>query len=213
MQRPADLPRLRGVFHEWAFFVFAALGVTLVATAPGARERLAGSVFAGCLALSFGVSALYHRITWRPAPRRVMRRLDHAAIFLLIAGTYTPFALLVLDGAWRFTILAVVWTGAAVAIALKVAWVDGPPWVSALLGIGLGWAGVVAAPQIYGSVGVWGILLMAASGVAYTVGAVVYARRRPDPLPAVFGYHEIFHVLTIVAAVCNFTAIAFFVLR
>ena len=213
MQRPADLPRLRGVFHEWAFFVSAALGVTLVVTAPGARERLGAAVFAGCLALSFGVSALYHRITWRPAPRRLMRRLDHAAIFLLIAGTYTPFALLVLDGAWRFTILVVVWTGAAAAIALKVVWVDGPAWLSAALGIGLGWAGVIAAPQIYDSVGVWGILLMAAGGIAYTLGAVVYARRRPDPLPAVFGYHEVFHVLTIVAAVCNFAVIAFFVLR
>jgi hemolysin III len=213
VQRPADLPRLRGVFHEWAFFVSAALGVTLVVTAPGARERFASAVFAGCLALSFGVSALYHRITWRPAPRRLMRRLDHAAIFLLIAGTYTPFALLVLEGAWRFTILVVVWTGAAAAIALKVVWVDGPGWLSALLGIGLGWTGVIAAPQIYDSVGVWGILLMAAGGIAYTLGAVVYARRRPDPLPAVFGYHEVFHVLTIVAALCNFAVIAFFVLR
>jgi hemolysin III len=212
VQRPADIPRLRGVFHEYAFFFFAGLGVALVATASGARERLAAAVFCATLIASFGVSALYHRITWRPPLRRLMRRLDHAAIYLLIAGTYTPYGLLVLEGAWRFTILGIVWIGAAAAIVLKVVWVDGPQWLSAVLGIGLGWAGVVAAPQIYDSVGVWGILLVAVGGVAYTLGAIVYARRWPDPVPAVFGYHEIFHVLTIVAAVCNFTAIAFFVL-
>jgi hemolysin III len=212
VQRPADIPRLRGVFHEYAFFAFAGLGVALVATAPGPRERLAGAVFGATLIASFGVSALYHRITWRPPLRRLMRRLDHAAIYLLIAGTYTPYGLLVLEGAWRFTILGIVWIGAAAAIVLKVVWVDGPKWLSAVLGIGLGWAGVVAAPQIYDSVGFWAILLLLAGGVAYTFGAVVYARRRPDPVPAVFGYHEIFHVLTIVAALCNFAAIAFFVL-
>jgi hemolysin III len=212
MQRPAEIPRLRGVFHEYAFYVFAALGVVLVVTAPGGRERLAGAVFGASLIASFGVSALYHRITWPERARRVMRRLDHAAIYLLIAGTYTPYGLLVLTGAWRAAVLGVVWIGAAVAIAVKVVWVDAPYWVAAAFGIGLGWVGVVALPQFYDALGPWGIVLVAIGGACYTTGAVVYARRRPDPLPTVFGYHEVFHVLTIVAAFCNFAAIAFFVL-
>jgi len=212
MERPAAIPRLRGVFHGYAFFVFATAGLALVWTAPGPRERLAGAIFGGALIVSFGVSALYHRITWQPRVRRLMRRLDHAAIYLLIAGTYTPYGLLVLTGTLRVAVLGVVWIGAAAAIVLKVAWVDAPYWVGAAAGIALGWVGIVALPQIYDSVGPAGVALVAAGGVAYTLGAVVYARRRPDPRPAVFGYHEIFHVLTIVAAICNFAAIAFFVL-
>jgi hemolysin III len=212
MQRPDDIPRLRGVFHEYAFFASAILGIVLVATAPGGRERLAGAIFAASLTTSFGVSALYHRITWRERARRLMRRLDHAAIYLLIAGTYTPYGLVVLTGAWQAAVLAAVWTGAALAIAFKVVWIDAPKWVAAAFGIGLGWAGIVALPQIYDSVGPWGILLLAIGGLAYTFGAVVYARCRPDPAPTVFGYHELFHVLTIVAAACHFAAIAFFVL-
>jgi hemolysin III len=212
MERPPDIPRLRGVFHEYAFFVFAVLALALVLTAPAGKERLAGAVFGSSLILSFGISALYHRITWRPTVRRVMRRLDHAAIYLLIAGTYTPYGVLVLRGAWQAAVLGVVWIGAAVAIAFKLVWIDAPYWVAAALGIVLGWAGIVALPQIYDSIGPWGVALIGVGGVAYTAGAVVYARRRPDPVPAVFGYHEIFHVLTIVAAACNFAAIAFFVL-
>lgn len=207
-----ERPRLRGVFHQYAFLVFSALGVALVVTAPGARERLAGGVFGGCLALTFGVSALYHRVIWRPAARRLMRRLDHAAIYLLIAGTYTPYGLLVLDGAWRVSVLSVVWTGAALAIAQRLIWVDGPTWLSAVLGVGLGWVGVVAFPQVLAATGFFGALLLLAGGALYTLGAVVYARRRPDPVPTVFGYHELFHVLTILAAASQYAAIAFFVL-
>jgi hemolysin III len=212
MERPDDIPRLRGVFHEYAFFVFAVLGLALVLTAPGGRERLAGAVFGASLIASFGVSALYHRITWRPQARRLMRRLDHAAIYLLIAGTYTPYGLLVLTGGWRVAVLGVVWTGAAIAIFVKVVWVDAPYWVAAAFGIGLGWVGVIALPQFYDALGPWGILLVAIGGACYTSGAIVYARRRPNPFPTSFGYHEIFHVLTIVAAACNFAAIAIFVL-
>jgi hemolysin III len=209
----AARPRLRGVFHLYAFLVFTAVGAALVATAPGARERLAGAIFAGCVALTFGVSALYHRVTWRPAARRVMRRLDHAAIYLLIAGTYTPYGLLVLSGAWRFSVLGVVWIGAALAIAQRLIWVDAPKWFAAVAGIGLGWVGVVAFPQIVAATGSLGTALVVAGGVLYTLGAVVYVLRRPDPVPAVFGYHELFHVLTVMAAACQYAAIAFFVLR
>lgn len=188
------------------------LGLVLVLTAPPGRERLAGAIFGAALALSFGVSALYHRITWQAPARRLMRRLDHAAIYLLIAGTYTPYGLLVLEGAWQAVVLAIVWTGAALAIAAKVVWIDAPYWVAAAFGIGLGWVGIIALPQFYDALGPWGITLVAIGGACYTAGAVIYARRRPNPLPSWFGYHELFHVLTIVAAACNFAAIAFFVL-
>jgi hemolysin III len=205
-------PRLRGVFHQYAFVVFLALGAALVASASGARERVAAAVFGGSVAFTFGVSALYHRVSWRPSARRLMRRLDHAAIYLLIAGTYTPYGLLVLSGAWRFSILGVVWIGAAVAIAQKAIWVDAPKWLTAVVGVALGWVGVVAFPQIVEATGSVGTALLAAGGLLYTGGAVVYALRRPDPVPAVFGYHELFHVLTILAAGCQYAAIAFFVL-
>jgi hemolysin III len=204
-------PRLRGVLHQYAFFVSVVCGVLLVLGASGAGERVSAVVFAAALATMFGVSALYHRITWRPGPRRWMRRLDHAAIYLLIAGTYTPFGLLALTGAWRWTVLLVVWGGALTAIVFKLAWVDAPKWVAAAIAIALGWVGVVALPQLWDQAGFGGILLLAAGGVLYTGGAVVYARGRPDPYPAVFGYHELFHALVIAAAACQYAAVAGFV--
>lgn len=205
-------PRLRGVLHQYAFFVSVVCGVLLVLGASGAGERVSAIVFATAVATMFGVSALYHRITWRPGPRRWMRRLDHAAIYLLIAGTYTPFGLLALSGAWRWTVLPVVWGGALAAIVLKLAWVDAPKWVAAAIAVALGWIGVVALPQLWDSAGIAGLLLLATGGVLYTGGAVVYARGRPDPYPAVFGYHELFHALVIAAAACQYAAVAGFVL-
>ncbi|MDP9491162.1 MAG: hemolysin III family protein [Actinomycetota bacterium] len=205
-------PRLRGVSHEYAFFVSVFLGVMLVAAASGAVERAAAAVFAATTAAMFAVSALYHRITWQPRARRWMRRLDHAAIYLLIAGTYTPFGLLALSGAWRWTLLPIVWGGAFVAIVLKVAWVDSPKWLAAAIGIALGWVGVVAMPQIWDHAGAAGVTLLAIGGVLYTAGAVVYTVRRPDPVPAVFGYHELFHALVIGAAACQYAAVALFLL-
>jgi hemolysin III len=205
-------PLLRGVSHQYAFFAAVVLAVVLVAAAPHDRARVALSVFGVCLAMMFGVSALYHRIDWQPAARRRMRRLDHAAIYLLIAGTYTPFGLLVLHGTLAMVLLAVVWIGAAVAIALKLAWTDGPKWVAASLGISLGWVGALAGPQMVDAVGWSGFGLLLLGGVFYTCGALVYALRRPDPVPHVFGYHELFHALVIVAAACKYAVIAFFVL-
>jgi hemolysin III len=204
-------PRLRGVLHQYAFFVAVVCGVLLVLGASGAGERVSAIVFAAALATMFGVSALYHRITWRPGPRRWMRRLDHAAIYLLIAGTYTPFGLLALSGAWRWTVLLVVWGGALTAIVFKLAWVDAPKWVAAAIAIALGWVGVVVLPQLWDQAGLAGLLLLAGGGVLYTGGAVVYARGRPDPYPAVFGYHELFHALVIAAAACQYAAVAGFV--
>jgi hemolysin III len=205
-------PRLRGVLHQYAFLLSVVCGVLLVLGASGAGERVSAVVFAAALATMFGVSALYHRITWRPGPRRWMRRLDHAAIYLLIAGTYTPFGLLALSGAWRWTVLPVVWGGALAAIILKLAWVDAPKWVAAAIAVALGWIGVVALPQLWDQAGAAGLLLLATGGVLYTGGAVVYARGRPDPYPAVFGYHELFHALVIAAAACQYAAVAGFVL-
>ena len=206
-------PRLRGVFHQYAFFVSVFVGAFFVAAASGARERASVTVFATAVAVMFGISALYHRITWRPAVRRWMRRLDHAAIYLLIAGTYTPFGLLALSGAWRWTVLPVVWGGSLAAIILKLAWVDGPKWMAAGIAIVLGWVGVVALPELWDHAGATGVVLLVAGGLLYTTGAIVYASRRPDPVPSVFGYHELFHVLVIAATACQYAAVAFLVAR
>jgi hemolysin III len=206
-----EKPRLRGVLHLYAFGVAILLGTLLVLTTEGARARISGGVFALSVAAMFGASALYHVPTWRPRPRRWLRRLDHAMIYALIAGTYTPFGLIVLSGAWQVAVLAIVWSGAAAAMLVKLAWVDSPKWLATGLGIGLGWVGVVAFPQ-FSRIGAVGILLLVAGGVLYTAGSIVYARRRPDPAPAVFGYHELFHALVIVAAACQYAAIAFYVL-
>src|SRR4051812_49327345 len=142
-----------------------------------------------------GASALYHRVTWSPTVRPWMRRLDHAGIYLLIAGTYTPVGLLTLHGTLQRIVLAVVWVGAVAAILVKVFWVGAPKWLSVVFALTLGWTGVLALPQLARTAGMTAVALLAAGGVAYSVGAIVYARRKPDPIPHVFGYHELFHAL------------------
>jgi hemolysin III len=204
-------PRLRGVSHQYAFFLSLVAGAVLVALASSGREIVATAVFAGTLAVMFGVSALYHRPTWRPPIRRWMRRLDHAAIYLLIAGTYTPFGLLVLPRTWAVVVLSIVWSGCAFAIVLKLVWVDAPKWLAASLAVALGWVGVVAFPYLIDA-GIGPLVLLGAGGILYTAGAVVYARDRPDPAPAVFGYHELFHAFVIAAAACQYIAVTALVL-
>jgi hemolysin III len=204
-------PRLRGVLHQYAFFAAVVLGFPLVATAPTPSARFAATAFAASVAAMFGASAVYHRVTWRPRPRAWMARLDHAAIYLLIAGTYTPYALLALSGAWQVVVLSVVWGGAAAAIVLKFAWVNAPKALAAALGLALGWAGVAALPQLVEELGVATAVLVLLGGVLYTAGAVVYALRRPDPAPAVFGYHELFHALVVAGVACHYVSVAFFV--
>jgi hemolysin III len=204
-------PRLRGVLHQYAFFASLVLAFPLVATASTPSARFAAIAFAASVAAMFGTSAVYHRVTWRPRPRAWMARVDHAAIYLLIAGTYTPYALLALSGAWRITVLAVVWSGAAAAIVLKFAWVNAPKALAAAVGLALGWAGVVALPQLVGELGVAASVLVLAGGAFYTAGAVIYAVRRPDPVPAVFGYHELFHALVVAGVACHYVSVAFFV--
>jgi hemolysin III len=199
------------VLHQAAFAVSLVVGTLLVVRAEGNDRQVAAAVFAGSVAACFGISSLYHRVNWTPRPRRWMRRLDHAGVYLLIAGTYTPVCLLVLDGSFRLVVLAVVWSAAIAAAMLKFIWVDAPKWLAATIGIGLGWVGVAVIPQLAGRLAVGAIVLLAAGGIAYTAGAVVYARRWPDPLPTVFGYHEVFHALTIVGVTCQYAAIAFFI--
>ena len=209
----APKPLLRGVLHQGAFLAALIVGPLLVVGANDPRRQVAASVFACSVAACFGASALYHRVTWTPRVRPWMRRVDHAGIYLLIAGTYTPVCLLVLDGTWRLVILVIVYAGAFAAVALKFAWVDAPKWLAAVLGIALGWAGVVMLPQLATRLDPAAVALLGAGGLLYTAGAIVYARGRPDPVPAVFGYHELFHALTIVAVACQYVAITFFVIQ
>jgi hemolysin III len=206
-------PRLRGVFHEWAFPVALLAGVILVLAAPSGRAKLAAGIYAFSLAALLGTSALYHRVDWkRPRLRLWVRRMDHSMIFLLIAGTLTPFALLVLHGAFAEAILIAVWAGAAVGIVVELIWVQAPKWVSVIVYVGVGWIGAVAFPAIAIKAGIGAAILVAVGGLLYTVGAVIYARESPDPKPAVFGYHEIFHVLVLAAATTHFAAIAIYAL-
>jgi hemolysin III len=196
--------------HQWSFFVAVVAGAILVALAPAGRATVAAAIYAVALAGLLGTSALYHRIVWPPRARAWLRRLDHSMIFVLIAGTYTPFALLVLDGTLRNVVLLGVWSGAAAGIVFTLVWVDAPKWLTAGAYVALGWFSIIAVPEIAQRAGAGALALLAVGGVAYTAGAVVYARRRPDPRPATFGYHEIFHVLVVVAAAAHFTAVAAF---
>jgi hemolysin III len=208
---PRVKPLLRGVFHEVGFYLAVALAVPLALSAERGKALVAAIVFSTCVALCFGASALYHRPTWTPRARARLARLDHAGIYLLIAGTYTPFGLLVLSKGWAIPVLSVVYAGTVAAIVTKLCWVKVPKAVSAGIGIALGWVGVAAVTQLV-KVGLAGVTLVVAGGVLYTAGAVVYALKRPDPKPAVLGYHELFHLCTLAAAACQYVAIAFFVL-
>jgi hemolysin III len=214
MNVPLAKPRLRGVSHQWAFFCSLVTGSALVVAAPAGRPTVASAIYAASVAALFGTSALYHRITWSTASaRRWMRRLDHSMIFLLIAGTYTPFALLVLEGTLATVILIVVWAGALGGIVLKLVWIDAPKSVVALLYVALGWVAVAAFPDLIDGLGVTSTVLVVAGGLLYTAGAAVYAFRRPDPVPAVFGYHEIFHALVIAAAALQYAVVVFVVMQ
>jgi hemolysin III len=206
-------PRLRGVSHQWAFFVSVVIGALLVLFAPSGEAKVACLIYAVSVAGLFGASALYHRVNWSSlGARRWMRRLDHSMIFVLIAGTYTPFALLVLHGTLATVILLVVWGGAVAGVILKLVWIDAPKALIAAVYVALGWVAIATFPQLLDGMGAAGTALVLGGGLLYTVGAVVYARRSPDPAPTVFGYHEVFHALVIVAAALQYAAVAFFAL-
>jgi len=204
-------PKLRGVVHECSFPVSLVAGGLLVYFASGGRERLALTIYAISLSALLGTSALYHRVDWkRHSVRMWMRRIDHSMIFLLIAGTVTPFLLLVVGGTLGTTLLVAVWVGALAGILVEMLWVDSPRWVSVAVYLAVGWIGAIAFPTIVSRAGIGAGLLIAAGGILYTVGAVIYAKGRPDPRPATFGYHEIFHVLVVAAAIAHFVAVAIY---
>jgi hemolysin III len=206
-------PRLRGVFHQWAFVAAVAAGIVLVVLADGPREVVSSWVYAAALAAMFGASALYHRFPWKTTARRLWaRRLDHSMIFVFIAGTYTPFALLAFDGPTQWIVLAFAWGGAVLGLAINLAWIDCPRWLSAGAYLAVGWVGVLAAPQILSNVGTAGTVLVAVGGALYTVGAITYATKRPNPFPSWFGFHEIFHLLVVAAATVQFVAVSLLVL-
>ena len=205
-------PRWRGHSHQWAAVAAAAVGVVLVVTAPTLRAALGALVYALSITTLFTISATYHRVEWRsPRARLWMRRADHAAIFVFIAGTYTPFALLVVSGPLGTGLLIAVWAGALAGIARELVWTRAPRWLGVAAYIALGWLAVLCAPTLISDLG-WSVTLVAAGGVLYTLGAVVYALRRPDPWPRSFGYHEIFHALVIAAAALHLAVIALVVL-
>jgi len=187
------------------------VGAALALSAHGAVARTATIAFAASVVSLFGVSTLFHRLSWTPRGARRIGQLDHAMIYALIAGTYAPVGLLVLHSAWRVPILAAAWGGSLLATGAKLVWPAAPTWVAPATCVALGSIALVALPQIVARIGVPGTVLLAGGGLAYTIGAVVYVRRRPDPIPDTFGYHELFHALVIVAVACQYAAVAFFV--
>jgi hemolysin III len=210
---PIVKPRLRGVLHQWAFAVSVIAGIGLVLEAGSTRARVAVTVYAISVAALFGTSALYHRIEWRTlGARRWMRRLDHTMIFVLIAGSYTPFGLLVLHGTRGAVILIAAWSAAVAGALFKLVWIDAPGWLIAAVYIATGWIAIVAIPELVDRLGLAAVAVVALGGVLYSAGAVIYAWKRPDPSPSVFGYHELFHLLVIVAATLQYAVVAFWIL-
>lgn len=198
---------MRGRFHQVAFMVSIPAGSVLVAAGRTTVARVSTAVYAVSLSALYGVSAAYHRLPWSPKARLRMKRLDHSAIFVLIAGSYTPICLLVLHGWMRIAILAGVWAGAAAGVAIKLAAIHRTRLLGVGLYIGLGWVAVVALPQTLRGLSPAGIALMAIGGVLYTGGAIVYATRRPDPNPRVFGFHEVWHSAVVMATACHYAMI------
>jgi hemolysin III len=198
---------MRGTLHEIAFFVSVPAGIALIALANTGKARFAAVIFATGLVGVFGASAAYHRVAWSVPARKRMKRLDHSMIFVLIAGTYTPLCLLALSGAWSVVMLATVWAGAITGIVMKQFNIDGLRRVSGFLYITLGWISIVTLPQLFHSMSGLGFALVVAGGLLYTLGAIVFATKRPDPNPAVFGYHEIWHAFTAGAGLCHYSAI------
>ena len=211
--KPTDLgkPRLRGRLHQYAFFVALVCGVVLSSIAfsrPGLAPFVSCLIYSVTVCGLFGTSALYHRRVWSERGYQIMRRMDHSMIFIFIAGTYTPFCVLLLDTGHATVMLSVIWGGALGGVALKMIWPHLPRWAGAPLYIALGWAAVAILPDMLER-SVTCLVLLIVGGVIYTVGAVFYALRRPNPWPEVFGHHEFFHACTLVAAICHHIAVYF----
>lgn len=202
-----EKPRLRGVSHQLGFFAAVPVLYGLVRSAPTPRAAACGALYAAALLALLGISALYHRVHWAPAPRARLRALDHSTVFLVIAGTYTPICLLGVGGVRGAVLCAAVWAGAALGIAQTLLWRTAPRWLHVGTYVVLGWAGLLGLPAEAARIGADGMLLHLLGGVLYTLGALAYARRRPDPFPTVFGYHEIFHLLVLLGCGCLFLVV------
>jgi hemolysin III len=203
-------PRLRGWLHTYAAGISIASGASLIAVAFALRGAVAGAtcaIYCATVTLLFGTSALYHRRTWSPRALMIMKRLDHSMIFVFIAGTYTPIAALTLPRTAAIAVLVTVWTGAVFGVALQTAWPTSPRWLAVPCYIALGWVAVFVLPDLLHNAGVAALVLILVGGAVYTIGGVVYGIKRPNPVPGVFGYHEVFHACTLVAAVCHYVAI------
>jgi hemolysin III len=198
---------MRGRFHQIAFFISIPAGITLIALAQGAEARVAATIFAVSLTGLYGVSAAYHRGRWSVAGERVMKHLDHSMIFVLIAGSYTPITLLALRPAWGITMLTLAWTGAAVGVLVTVLRLERWHRVGFVMYLAMGWLAVIATPQLVHSLTGVELTLLITGGLLYTVGAVILASNRPDPRPAVFGYHEVWHTFVVGAGVCHFALV------
>jgi hemolysin III len=201
-------PHLRGWLHAGTFPLAVAAGIVLVALADGTRETVATAIYAASAALLFGISALYHRGNWSPAAEKRLKRLDHSNIFLIIAGTYTPFAVILLDGRGGTTLLWIVWAAALGGIAFRVLWVGAPRWLYTPVYIGLGWVAVFYLSDILSTGGAAVVALLAVGGVLYSAGGVIYALKRPNPSPRWFGFHEVFHAMTLGAYVVHYVAVS-----
>lgn len=206
-------PRLRGWLHAVAAPVALVAGCVLVALAGTAAAATAAAAYAVTAVSLFAVSALYHRGHWSPRAKRVLRRIDHANAFLFIAGTYTPFAVLALQGVTRVVVLAVVWGVAVAGVVFRAVWLGAPRWLYVPAYLGLGWTAVFVLPQLLRGAGVAAFTLIAVGGAAYTAGAIVYGLRRPNPSLRWFGFHELFHLCTIVAFICQYIAASLVIYR
>ena len=213
MENPLAKPKLRGWFHLGMAPVVQALGLVLIVLAADMVARLGIAVYIVAATLLFGTSAIYHRGRWAGRMEGFLRRLDHANIFIFIAGTYTPLALLLLDAGHATVLLTLIWAIAAFGIAFKLGWMGAPRWLYTGLYIAMGWVAVGWLIPFWNAGGPVIVALIVLGGLIYSAGAVVYALKKPDPAPAWFGYHEVFHVATVVAALCHFAAIALVVLR
>ena len=208
-------PKFRGWLHLGVVPLTVAAGIVLIALSPTAATRVGSSVFVASALVLFACSAIYHRGTWSPRTWDVLRRLDHSNIFLLIAGSYTPFTLIFLDGTAQVVLLATVWGGAILGVVFRVFWIHAPRWLHTPIYIALGWAAVFFLPQFAEGVsrtgvgvGIAVLVLVAVGGILYTLGGVVYGFRRPDPWPSWFGFHEVFHTLTILAFVSHYVGVS-----
>jgi hemolysin III len=207
----AARPRLRGWLHLWAFAVSVAAGIVLVSVVGatrGTEAAVATSIYAVTVCLLFGISATYHRVNWaRPSRHALLARLDHSMIFVFIAGTYTPFAVLAMPERTGKIVLTVVWLGALGGVLLKTSWITAPRWLGVPLYLALGWVAVFVAPSLLTHGGVATFVLVIVGGLIYTFGGIVYGLKRPNPWPRTFGYHEVFHLCTVVAASCHMVAV------